>query len=202
MAKESDLFFALFNNLTIFIALMSLYGLFLRKFSTAGPLKRQIILGISFSLFALGSMCTKTLVHGGLMVDQRNTIIAISGAFGGPLSAMITAVSAGIYRACIGGSGVVLGLAAIGLSAIAGIILNRRPASFSSMKHAATSSSLTVLLTFFGILVTGDMQTALQFAKALILPYSLSTFCGIFFTGTPAEKRRKQFCSGKTLQSE
>ena len=39
----------------------------------------------------------------GVIVDQRNTIVALSAAFGGPFSGIISAFIAGSYRAYLEG---------------------------------------------------------------------------------------------------
>ncbi|HEY5674238.1 MAG TPA: hypothetical protein VIR78_11075 [Malonomonas sp.] len=54
MVSGFDLFFTLFNNLAIFIALASLYGYLLTQFRSASQRKRQLLLGLSFGVFAIG----------------------------------------------------------------------------------------------------------------------------------------------------
>jgi 5TMR of 5TMR-LYT. len=46
-------------------------------------------MGISFGLFAIGCMFAKIPVFEGVIVDQRNAIIALSAVFGGPVSAVV-----------------------------------------------------------------------------------------------------------------
>ena len=94
MVGGTDLFLGLFNNLAIFIVMAAIYGVMYRYLGKSPWLTRQIALGIFFGLFAVGCMYVKLPVAEGVIVDQRNTIAALSGAFGGPLSACITALMA------------------------------------------------------------------------------------------------------------
>lgn len=123
MTRGIDLFFTLFNNLAIFIALVTFYNYLTHKYYKSFWIKRQILSGFSFGVFAIGCMYAKIPVFEGVIVDQRNTIIALSGAFGGPVSAFISAAMAGTFRLYLGGNGVVAGLVGVGLSSMAGAVL-------------------------------------------------------------------------------
>ena len=92
MVSGIQLFWGLFNNLAIFILLASGYGYFFRKLINDSGIKRHIILGVLFGVFALACMFVKIPVAKGVIVDQRNAVVALSGIFGGPVSAIISAV--------------------------------------------------------------------------------------------------------------
>src|SRR6056297_1643781 len=140
MVRGTDLFFILFNNLAIFIALVAIYGFILSKFKQKKWYNRQIIFGISFGLFAIGCMYARIPVYEGVIVDQRNAIIALSGAFGGGLSAVISAVIAGSFRAYLGGSGVVAGVIGVSLAALSGALLHLYTRCFSTLGNALLSA--------------------------------------------------------------
>jgi len=48
-------------------------------------------------------MYARIPVFEGVLVDQRNAIIALSGAYGGALSAVLSALLAGAFRVYLGG---------------------------------------------------------------------------------------------------
>ena len=183
MVSGIDLFFFLFSNLAIFIALVTIYGYLLRQIKTSVRFMRQFLFGISFGLFAIGCMYAKIPVFEGVIVDQRNAIIALSGAFGGPVSAVISAFFAGSYRVYLGGGGAFAGVIGVSLAATAGIILDRFPGSFKSPQNALLSALTATLIILPGFLFVKDLQTGWNLMKAMALPYGLAIFCGIFLVG-------------------
>lgn len=132
MVLGVELFFALFNNLAILIALVALYGLLFTRLQRTPWALRQAGLGVIFGAFAISCMFIRIPVHQGVIVDQRNTIVALSGAFGGPLSAVVSAAIAGAFRASLGGGGVLAGVTGVCLAALAGIGMNRLSDRFGS----------------------------------------------------------------------
>ena len=183
MVSGIDLFFFLFSNLAIFIALVTIYGYLLRQIKTSVRFMRQFFFGILFGLFAIGCMYAKIPVFEGVIVDQRNAIIVISGAFGGPVSAVISAFFAGSYRVYLGGGGAFAGVIGVSLAATAGIILDRFPGSFKSPQNALLSALTATLIILPGFLFVKDLETGWNLMKAMALPYGLAIFCGIFLVG-------------------
>lgn len=59
MTLGIDLFFSLFNNLAIFIALVVVYGYLVVQLKQASGYKRQLFLGSAFGMFAVGCMYAK-----------------------------------------------------------------------------------------------------------------------------------------------
>ena len=103
MVLGVDLFFALFNNLAIFIALVGVYGYLITRLKPSPWYTRQLLVGLVFGLFAVGCMYAKIPVFTGVIVDQRNASIALSGFFRGPLAAYLSAAFAGAFRLSLGG---------------------------------------------------------------------------------------------------
>ncbi|WP_320044420.1 PAS domain S-box protein [uncultured Desulfobacter sp.] len=183
MVSGIDLFFSLFNNLAIFIALVTIYGYLLRHVKTSVRLIRQFLFGISFGLFAIGCMYAKISVFEGVIVDQRNAIVVLSGVFGGPVPAVVSAFFAGSYRIYLGGGGAFAGVIGVSLAATAGIILNRFPGSFKSPRNALLSTLAATLIILPGFLFVKDLQTGWNLMKAMTLPYGLAIFSGILLVG-------------------
>jgi PAS domain S-box-containing protein len=158
-----DLFFSLFNNLAIFIALVAIYGYLLAQLRQLDLYSRQLFIGVTFGIFAIGCMYAKIPVFEGVIVDQRNAIVALSGFFGGPLAGYISAAFAGSFRLYLGGQGAFAGVIGVLLSATAGVVLSRRHQPFGSPSK--------------------DLQTGLALMRSMSAPYGMAIFLGIFTVG-------------------
>ncbi|MEZ4645906.1 MAG: PAS domain S-box protein [Chloroflexota bacterium] len=183
MIHGIDLFFALFNNLAIFIALIAIYSYLLDQLKQSNWYKRQIVLGLSFGIFAIGCMYAKIPVFAGVIVDQRNAIIALSGAFGGPVSAILSAILAGSFRVYLGGDGALAGVIGVSLAATAGIGLNKFSKRFSSIRIATISALVASIIILPGFLFVDDIQTGWELMKAMTIPYGSAIFLAIFMGG-------------------
>ncbi|WP_287126250.1 PocR ligand-binding domain-containing protein [Desulfobacter sp.] len=200
MVRGVELFFSLFNNLAIFIALVTVYGYFLRNFKESARFRRQISMGISFGLFAIGCMFAKISVFEGVIVDQRNAIIALSGVFGGPVSAVVSAFLVGAFRIHLGGGGALAGVIGVSLAGVSGIVLNRFPESFSSVRKAFTSSLFATLIILPGFLFVKDFHTGWTLMKAMALPYGLAIFAGIMLVGLLLNREKNELAFEVALQ--
>ncbi|MCB9651600.1 MAG: PAS domain S-box protein [Deltaproteobacteria bacterium] len=183
MVLGVELFFALFNNLAILIALVALYGLLFTRLQRTPWALRQAGLGVIFGAFAISCMFIRIPVHQGVIVDQRNTIVALSGAFGGPLSAVVSAAIAGAFRASLGGGGVLAGVTGVCLAALAGIGMNRLSDRFGSPRVAALSALASTLVILPGFLLVGQPQEGFQLMLDMSLPYGSAIFLGILLGG-------------------
>nr|WP_321404658.1 PAS domain S-box protein [uncultured Desulfobacter sp.] len=193
MTRGIELFFTLFNNLATFIALVAFYGYLIRKYHTLFWVHRQILTGILFGVFAIGCMYARIQISEGVIVDQRNAIVILSGAFGGPISALFSAVMAGTLRFYLGGTGLTGGIVNVVISAIAGSILYRYKTNFESIKKAAVYSLIATLAIIPGFLFVKDLQTGWQLFKAIGLPFSTATYVGVFLIGFLLKKQEQSF---------
>ena len=194
MVSGTGLFFSLFNNLAIFVALVYVYGYLYVHLQRTNKYLRQLINGLSFGLFAIGCMFAKIPVFEGVVVDQRNAIIAISAAFGGPLSAAVSVIMAGAFRVYLGGSGVISGLTGLALAAAAGSVLYKIPGSFRTVTRSIISAFAATLIINLGWLMYKDIQTGWNSLKAVGLPFGGAIFLGIFLVALllKREERRHQ----------
>jgi PAS domain S-box-containing protein len=183
MVLGVDLFFTLFNNLAIFIALVGIYGYLITRLRQSPWYIRQLLLGLVFGMFAVGCMYAKIPVFKGVIVDQRNAIIALGGFFGGPLAAYLSAAFAGAFRVYLGGQGVLAGVIGLTLAATSGVVLSRCHQSFDSIPRAASSAFLATIIILPGFLFVQDFQTGLSLLKSMSGPYGLAIFLGIFIVG-------------------
>lgn len=183
MVSGAPLFVALFNNLAIFIALVAVYGAMVSNFAHAEGYRRKLAVGAAFGLFAVGCMNAKIPVYEGVIVDQRNAVVALSGAFGGPAAALTSALFAGLYRAYLGGSGVLSGVTGIGLSAVSGAVIHLRMGRPNSLRKSAESAAISTIVILPGFLLVGTLRTGWNLLLAMAIPYGTAIFLGIFLVG-------------------
>ena len=183
MVSGTHLFFGLFNNLALFILLVAVYGILNSYLEKSALLTRQTVVGFVFGLFAIGCMHVKIPVAEGVIVDQRNAFVALSGAFGGPLSALLCAVMTGAYRIYLGGSGTLGGVVGIGLAAVAGVVFYKLRGRIDNVLKASISALAATIIILPGFLIFKDLQTGWALLKAMALPYGLAVFLGIFLVG-------------------
>ncbi len=183
MISGIDLFLGLFNNLAVFIVLVAVYGILNSLFRESHTFHKQFVLGLCFGVFAVLCMHVKIPVAEGVIVDQRNAIVALSGAFGGPFSAVISAILAGSYRVHLGGGGALAGTVGVCLAALAGVGLYLGRKKTDKIFSAVIGSFIATLIILPGFLLVGDLQTGWGLLKSMALPYGGAIFLGIFFVG-------------------
>ena len=195
MISGTSLFFGLFNNLAIFIVMVAVYGLLIGRFKSPTGYRRQAVLGIFFGLFAAGCMYIKLHVAEGVIVDQRNAIVALSGAFGGPLAALISAIITAANRIQLGGAGVLAGTVGVGLSAVAGTVLYKVLGPKDSVWKGACGALAATLFILPGFLLYEDLQTGWALLKTVALPYGTAIFLGMFLVGLLLAREDRQHLS-------
>lgn len=200
MVTGTGLFFSLFNNLAIFIALVAVYGFLLGYLKKYDAFVRQLLVGILFGFFAVGCMHAKIPVYEGVIVDQRNAVIALSGLCGGPVSALVSTIVAGLFRIYLGGGGVFAGVVGVCLAAIAGICLHGLFRKFDSIPKAIFGSFLASVIILPGFLLVGDLHTGWNLMKAMAMPYGTAIFMGVFLGGLLLNKQEFLYSMEKELR--
>ena len=193
MVLGLDLFISLFSNLAVFIALVSLYRSFSKQKPKESWVRRQFVLGLIFGAFAVICMHAKIPVSPGVIVDQRNAIVALGGAFSGPLAAIISATCAGSYRLYLGGEGALAGFIGVFLAATSGIVLYAYKDSFTTLPRAIFSSVFVVFVVLPGFLFYKDFVTGLALLKAMLLPYGLAIFFGVLLVGMLLRREEERY---------
>ncbi len=183
MVSGTDLFLGMFNNLAIFIVLVAGYSFLHARLEETATLTRQGVLGLFFGLFAIGCMYVKIPAAPGVIVDQRNAIVVLSGVFGGPLSAVVCSVMAAAYRLYLGGSGVLAGAVGVGLAAASGIVIHRFRDQIDTLFKAFFSALMATVIILPGFLFVGDLQNGYDLMMAMALPYGSAIFLGILLVG-------------------
>jgi len=192
----TPLFVSLFNNLAILVLLVAAYGWITAVWS--GPIGwvRQAVLGLVFGVAAIACMLTAVPVADGVVVDLRNAVVAMSGAFGGPLAAGVAAVAAGLYRIEIGGNGVLGGLVGLGGAVVAGALLRwyrfRNPTTGMASPRSWIPMIGATMLVMPGFLVIGSFWEGLALLREVALPYGIATFLALFLIGRLLEREESR----------
>lgn len=180
MVTATELFLGLLNNLVVLILLVAIYGTTLNRLDRLTVLNRQILLGVLFGAFAIGSMYLIIPVSEGILIDQRNTIVVLSGAIGGPIAAILSALIAGIYRLQLGGIGATAGFVGVFLAAGAGILIHKARPSQKSYKFLAIASIGATILILNAFLIVGDWPFGLTLLINMSPPFGAAMSIGIF----------------------
>lgn len=134
---SGQIWHGLLANLAILVVFVSIATYTYAARATWPPLWRSLSLGVLFGTGATVLMLVPVEIIPGLFSDLRSPLIALSGFFGGPLSGIVTALFAAVYRATVGGAGMPGGLLGIAIAASVGIIghylVKRRPIKASDI---------------------------------------------------------------------
>lgn len=203
MVSGLALFVGLFNNLALLIVFVALYGFLYDRLKTLGRERRQLVLGFMFALFAVGCMQVKIPVFEGVLVDQRNGIIILSGVFGGPITAAVTALVAASYRAYLGGQGVFGGIFGMSLSAIAGTAVHYRRRRIDALWKTALVAVGAAIFILPGFLPIGNLQAGWKLMESMSLPYGAAISIGLFIGSLLlANEERRCETKAKLKESE
>lgn len=94
------------------------------QFHIPSNVVRRCVIGLAFGLAGIVAMLQPLEIEPGIFADARGAFIGMATAFGGPIAAVIAVTLTIIARLIIGGSGAVLGVAVIIITAcLAGLWL-------------------------------------------------------------------------------
>lgn len=139
------IYIQLLQNIGLLVSLTIFHGLIIRRFRSETILI-QIVSGILFGLVALIGMKTPVNYVPGVIFDGRSIVLSIAGLFGGPITACIAAIMAGIYRWNLGGGGALMGVCVIAEASLIGISLYYLRKRYPLVTHPLS-------LYIFGLLV-------------------------------------------------
>lgn len=120
MNLPANLILDLANDVGLLALVAMSYGALRRTRWPGGA--QAAILGVIFGAAAIATMLHASVPLPGIMIDARIIVVSLAAAFGGPLTAAITAGAAGLYRVALGGAGAGLGLAVLGFGVFAGLL--------------------------------------------------------------------------------
>ncbi len=160
------------NNATLLLSLTILYQLLINRLSREDRGTR-VISGVMFGVFAIIGMSLPVQLMPGIIFDGRSVILSLSGLFGGPLTAAISAVMAAVYRIMIGGDGALVGVLVIATAAACGAIgyhLRRRGKWRPNGLSFLAFGFITHLLSSFWMLLLPE-AVRLEVVSLIIVPF-------------------------------
>jgi signal transduction histidine kinase len=177
----SILFKSLLDNVFLLFVLVFLFGL-IKRSSFKNVKLEQLSEAILFSLIAFIVMLVPFEPVKGIFLDTRGAVVICSGLYAGPIVAFLTVLTTGIYRAYLGGAGMIPGLAGIVLDGVSGYIfymLWRSKISRLKFSHFFLLGGVTVAIELFVALVffgyTMFTKVLLPMTPTVIPVYAAST---------------------------
>lgn len=193
MVTGTELFLGMLNNLVVLILLVAVYGVFINQLEQIDKFARQIVMGAMFGIFAIICMYVKIPVYEGVIVDQRNAIVVLSGAFGGPVSAAMSALFAGLYRLYLGGAGALGGVVGVSLAAIAGTVMYLLPITHRNFMTTAIASILATAFLMPGFLFIGDFTAGFNLMIAMGPQFGTAVTIGIFMGSVLLNRENRRY---------
>ena len=147
---------------------------------------RSVLMGAIFGMFSVACMMIPVTVGGGLIIDGRNVMMALSGLLGGPVSAAVSVVPALAYRIAIGGPASGGGLRIDPFSATLGVLVwwqASRSGRRSRFHDLVLLGGLAGGLGQLPVILLPSREIAWHFVTVAALPLGLSTAGGIIFLG-------------------
>ena len=178
------MFTALINNLALLLSLTLIYSVLTRRFKRE-TLLWKCINGLVFGLVSVAGIMTPLYFDEGIVFDGRSIIIAMSGLFGGGISAAFSAILAAIFRMSIGGAGTGMGVLVILCSALWGsayhAIVKRHPQALNPL--FIYIFGLLVHINMMLLTVTLPQPQALKVLATMTLPVLVLFPLGTLFLG-------------------
>jgi diguanylate cyclase len=140
----------LLNPLILGILLAYTYA-FVKRLAGA-QLKCNLVMGVAMGVAAATAMLNPIVLSEGIIVDLRNLLVGLSGAFFGVFGFVVTAAIATYTRFVLGGSGVLSGIVAMCAAGVMGLLW----AHYVRNRISNTAISLAAL----GVMITGHLAGA------------------------------------------
>jgi PAS domain S-box-containing protein len=147
---------------------------------------RSVLMGATFGAFSIACMMMPVTVGGGLILDGRNVMTALSGLLGGPVSAVASVVPALACRLWVGGPATLADCGAIAISAMLGVLVwwqASRSGRRSCFRDLVLLGALAGGMGQLPVLLLPSREVAWHFVTVAALPLGLSTTGGIVVLG-------------------
>ncbi len=158
--------------------------------------RRDWVIGILYGFFVILAMTTPATLQPGVFFDGRSIILGLAGFFEPPIVVIIAALMGIIFRAGLGGIGILTGIGSIVIAGCTGILFGfivrkkKCPVTFLNLLLLGIIVHIFLVLWFF----TFPLALALEILNTIAIPYviifSLTTMLiGLFMN---AQQQRLQ----------
>lgn len=167
---------------------------------------RNIVFGGVMGLGAIASMLLAVRVEPGLLFDLRTALIALGAFFGGPLAALIALGIAMLGRLALGGSGVLLGVIGMGMTALVALAISsvtrdRLPSIWGAVILSALVSLVTPAISVFVILAGADSESAPSIWAFAAINFVATLISAFFFMRQRVIERERDLLRAAFLQA-
>jgi PAS domain S-box-containing protein/putative nucleotidyltransferase with HDIG domain len=162
---------SLLQNAALLLVMVFVYDLLSRYFKRQA-LTFQILTGIVLGAIAVAVMLAALVLPSGVMFDTRSVVLSMGTLFYGTVPGAIAGLIAAVYRANLGGPGMVMGVSVIAMSVVLGAlwrrwrrVAQRDPSLFELYLFGLTVHVLMLVLT-----VTLPWSIALRTFENIAIP--------------------------------
>ncbi len=183
------------QNIALLLSLTFAFSFMRPYMNRLHPVIQSVLGGVIFGIFGVIGMLVAVQITPGFILDGRTVMIAVAGAYGGGVPAVIAAIIVSMFRLLVGGAGTVPAIAAAITAAGLGYLVYRYHQSRRSHLNGYT-------LAVLGIAVAGQrlLWTALlagvagqQIATELALPTLVLFPPGTVLLGLLLVHQRRHF---------
>jgi PAS domain S-box-containing protein len=181
----TDLLFVsvLFNSAAVVAILFATHDLFEKPGKSTPSQYKNTVIGLLFGFGAISALFVAHVVADGSIVTLHNVFIVIAGSQAGPIGAVVSAATVGLFHFFADSAGPVAELIGLGLSAVSGVViwhfgLFRRGAGWA----VATSLAVTVWI-LLGFLFVGSFEDGVAHLKSVAIPYGTATLIILLLAG-------------------
>jgi hypothetical protein len=147
------------------------------------------------------AIAAMTILHpAGLIYDGRSIVMSLAGFFGGPITAGISAVTAGIFRICLGGSGVLTGMLSLFTPAIIGLLFRHLRQNKIISMNVSSLLGLGVVVHLFMLAFQLCLPNGLKIIGPIWLPVMLIFPITTLIMGLLIGNEEKRLSIEKALQ--
>ena len=195
------IFTDLISNVALLLALSILHS-FLTRIWKRGEMTGRIFAGFLFGGVAVVGMMIPFHYAPGIIFDGRSMVVSMAGLFGGPVTAAISALIAGVYRLGLGGAGALTGLGVVFTSAALG-------AGYHYLRRKNPDVIKPLYLLAFGVIVHISMllwmltlpwPVAFEVLQKISIPVMLIFPLGTLFLGTLLADQEEHIYAQKALR--
>ena len=180
--EEAMLYIDLILNLTLLIALSIVSG-FIETRNPRPSLRGAVLQGFLFGSAALIGMFRPLHVGPGLIFDGRSVMISLVALYYGPAAALVPVLLTGTARVFMGGSGTLMGILAILMSAVTGLLFRRNRvrrglrSAISGLELYAFGLAVHIQMVFLMVALPADLilSTILRVGPPILLLYPFAT---------------------------
>lgn len=151
---------------------------------------RQTVIGLGLGFGTVAIMVMAVELRPGVMFDLRTAVLAVGSFFGGPIPALIAVAISGAYRLFIGGAGAPVGVAAMALAAIMGLIA-RRLSGHPPRRRAILALGAAIGLLTMAAIMALPVEVRDHAIKALLLPCVLLSVLAVLMMGFAMHEARR-----------